>query len=250
MIAKKNTAMGIITNDEEVITQLTRQKRDIENKNAIQKSDLTAPAAGVFVSGADGLEGDLDIGRISTLKPSDIDVIDKKPVITDNEVIPNRAACKVVDNFGWYFVAVMETKYVYPLNMGDKVGLRFFDVTDSPVSGEVTYISQDERGRTVIAVYADEYVDSVYAFSRVTADVIKRSYKGLKIPTRAIRVLDDGTRGVYVVKDRAARFRPLEDLYSNKDWSIVKEDNTVNTVMLYDEVIIKPTDLEDGKIVR
>ena len=255
LIMKRNFAMGNIFEESETIEQLDALRREIETRHGIRRADLEAPAAGVFVSNVDGLEEYLRIDDIPGLTPSDIDALDKISIVHNNEVVPERAAAKIVDNHRWYFVAAIDTWRLHPLQEGDVVWLRFFDVTDTRVEGRITYISQDEDGRSVIAVYARGYADSIYGISRVSIDLIRSTYRGLRIETAAIRVSEDGRTGVYVIRNDRARFREVEVLYNTPDWHIIYEDigyrTRDNAVRVFDEVIVSSRDrLTDGMVVR
>ena len=254
LIIKKNFAMGIDVREGETIAELERQRHEIEQRYGIRRTDLTAPAAGAFVSAIDGLEEYLQVSRIIRLLPSDIDALDRMPIIHNNEVVPERAAAKIVDNHRWHFVAVTDTARIHPLGLGSNVSLRFFDVTDTRVDGYVSYISQDENGRSVIAVAARGYVDSIYGMSRVSIDLIRGTYRGLRIETDAVRFREDGTQGVFVMRNNRAMWREVNVLHNNNDWTIIEEDidprNRDRVVRVFDEVIVSRRDLEDGMSVR
>lgn len=50
-----------------------------------------------------------------------------------------------------------------------------------------------------------------------------------------------------------ARFVPVELLYNNKEWAIIKPVITQvmrNILEVYDEIIINTKGIEDGKVVR
>jgi hypothetical protein len=77
-----------------------------------------------------------------------------------------------------------------------------------------------------------------------------RTHRGLRVNQAALRVVD-GVTGVYVVSGITAKFRPVDILYSDTDFAICAYDaaNT-NSLVQYDEVIVRGGDLYDGKIIR
>ena len=81
--------------------------------------------------------------------------------------------------------------------------------------------------------------------------VVSKEYSGLKIPRKALRVVDS-KRGVYVVNGMQINFVPVNILYNNDDWVIISEKITdgVSTIKLYDELIISGRNLYDNKVVR
>jgi len=260
LIEKRNFAMGIVPEFEETVAQLERQRQEIETRYGVSRSELRAPRAGAFVSNIDGLEEYLTIDRISSLLPADIDELSQKPLVHNTEVVPGRPAAKIVDNYRWYFVAAIDTRRIHPLRVGSNVTLRFFDATDVLVDGTVNYISQDVDGRSVIAISARGYVDSVYGLSRVSVDLIRRTYRGLRIETAAIRVLEDGRTGVFILRNNRAWFREVNVLHNAGDWSIIEETrrDTIaggiylreEDVRVFDEIIISSREFENGDLVR
>ena len=79
---------------------------------------------------------------------------------------------------------------------------------------------------------------------------MKRSYKGFKIDSDALRIVDD-EYGVYVLSAQRVIFKPVEILYSNDDFLIVDAAGTGSRALTSkDEVIIGGKDLYNGKIVN
>ena len=79
--------------------------------------------------------------------------------------------------------------------------------------------------------------------------VVKAEYSGLKVPRKALRVVD-GVKGVYVLSGMQIEFVPIEIIYSTDTYIICeKQSENGNVLMLYDEVVVKGKNLYDGKIV-
>ena len=79
--------------------------------------------------------------------------------------------------------------------------------------------------------------------------VVKAQYSGLRIPRKALRVVDS-VRGVYVLTGMQVSFVPVELIYSNDSYIICKKNNDNDkSLKLYDKVIVKGKKLYDGKIV-
>ena len=57
--------------------------------------------------------------------------------------------------------------------------------------------------------------------------------------------------GVYIVSGGAPAFRPVEVLYSNDNFAVISsEQSAANQVKLYDEIIVKAGEIEEGKLLR
>ena len=78
--------------------------------------------------------------------------------------------------------------------------------------------------------------------------VVSREYSGLKVPKKALRVVD-GQKGVYIVKGMQAKFVPVEILYSTDNMMICNKLDADGQLRLYDQVIVKGRNLYDGKII-
>ena len=253
LIVQRNIAEGNTPDEMETIAQLEARRTQLENQHGIRRTDLFAPRAGVFVPSVDGLEEHLRVDSIAGLTPTDMDELDRIPLVHNNEIAPGRPAAKIVDNYRWYFVAVIDTYLIHPMRVGNTVSLRFFDVADTRVEGTITRISYDFDGRSVIAVASSGYVDSIYATSRVSIELVRRSYRGLRVERQAVRVVD-GQTGVFVAQNNQARFREVRELRSCADWTVIYECNDYRNrgrvVRLFDEVVVSRRELTDGMIIR
>ena len=132
------------------------------------------------------------------------------------------------------------------------ISIKFYDLSDSMVSGTVKAISKPEDGKVAITVYSTRYIDSIYTTSKVSAELLTESSEGIKVPSSSLRVID-GQQGVYVVRLGVARFVPVELLYNNKEWAIIKpviSTSYEEHLEVYDEIIINTKGIEDGKVVR
>ncbi len=251
-IGKKQAALGNGKSDEEKLSDLSSELRELENSITGEKSEVTAPRAGVFSSKIDGYENALSLDMLGDATPSYLNSIKKEHVSAVSTVTYGEVVCKVIDNYKWYFVGIISEKEAANFEVGRNVKLKFYDLSDSIVTGEITAISKSEGGKVAITVYSTKYVDSIYTTSKVSAELLRESSDGIKVPSSALRVID-GQQGVYVVRLGVARFVPVELLYNNKEWAIIKSVTDANyetRLEIYDEVIINSKGIEDGKVVR
>ena len=80
--------------------------------------------------------------------------------------------------------------------------------------------------------------------------IIKRTYSGLKVPERAVRVNDEGEQGVFIRTGNVIQWRPVEILFAKDNYYIVsyKEEGS-KRLLLYDEVVTDGKNLYDGKVI-
>lgn len=251
-ISKKQAALGNGKSDEEKLSELNDELDKLENSITGEKVEITAPRSGVFSSKIDGYEKALSIDMMGDATPSYLNNIKKEDVSSASTVTSGEAVCKVIDNYEWYFVGIIPEKDAANFEVGTNVRLKFYDLSDSIVTASVTAISKAEGGKVAITAYSTRYIDSIYTTSKVSAELLTESSEGIKVPSSALRVID-GQQGIYVIRLGVARFVPVELLYNNKEWAIIKsviDANYETHLEIYDEVIINTKGIEDGKVVR
>lgn len=84
--------------------------------------------------------------------------------------------------------------------------------------------------------------------------MIFRSSQGIRIPKEALRVNEDGEKGVYVVVSQKARFRPVSILAEDETSYLVqaapKNEEDTRILRAGDEIVLASEELFDGKVVR
>ena len=95
-------------------------------------------------------------------------------------------------------------------------------------------------------------MDEEYANMRIeTVEVITKSCTGYKVPSEAIRFDSENNSGIYVLRGKIISFINTDIIYSSDDYVIISsEDEDGSGVALYDEVIVKGKELEDGKVIK
>jgi len=254
LIDDKRVAGGEITPEESTqsLESLQKRKGELLKQYDVERTAVYAPVAGVFTSRVDGLEDMLSTDALTNVSAAYLEKIEKKeaenPVVA--KVEKGSAVGKIVDNFAWNVAAVVPTKEIEDVSVGDGVQLRFTDISVETVDGTVLRII-NEGDSSVLVVRSKEYLESVYSTSRADVQIIKHKYEGFRVPSESIRMVD-GKTGVYILKNNKSRFVPIDILYNNKEWAIVSEQITDggSTLKLYDELIVSGRNLYDGKVVQ
>lgn len=231
--------------------KLIAEKKQLEAGAGANRINIKAPVAGVFSSVIDGFEEYFDMASGIKITPQLLESADQMKVNNKNSVVKGEGVVKIIDNYKWYYAAAVDARWIQDLKVGSYVLVRFPDISGIGIDANIESISEQQDGKAAIVISTNRYDNNIYSARRVNADVIRRAYSGFKVPKSAVRILDDGTSGVYILKDSVAFFRQIEILYSNDEYVIVKEDNKKrNALLLYDEVIVSGTGIEDGKILR
>ncbi|OQB14008.1 MAG: HlyD family secretion protein [Firmicutes bacterium ADurb.Bin193] len=231
--------------------ELIEEKRRLEASASSARVDIIAPASGVFSSAIDGFEGFFDVSDRVLITPEVLSKADGINPIKVSSAKKGEPIVKIVDNYEWYFAAAVDAKSLAGLKVGDYIQLRFPELSDRLLDANIDAISEEQSGKVGVVISCGQYDDNIYSARRLSAEIVRKTYGGFKVPKSAVRVRDDGERGVYIKKDSIAAFRRIEILHSSDEYVIAKEDNKMkNGLLLYDEVIISGSGIEDGKFIR
>ena len=78
-------------------------------------------------------------------------------------------------------------------------------------------------------------ITKLFQWRHQQVDIIKRTYKGIKVPKEAIR-LSGGKEGVYVISGSRAVFKEVTRLFETNSFYIVKADGTDDrNLFIYDK---------------
>ena len=82
---------------------------------------------------------------------------------------------------------------------------------------------------------------------------VLKTYEGLRLPSSALRMDEDGVLGVYCVAGITARFKPVTVVYRGDGYTLVQplpDAPAASQLRRGDEVIITAARLENGVVVR
>jgi len=236
---------------------LRSEYRALEAQSASSTRAVTAPASGIYSAVVDGYESVLTPESLTALTPSTISQL--QPTGEQS------AVGKLITGDTWYYAASVPISAAESLTVGQTVTLRFAKGFDQDLSVEVASVGKEEDGRAVAVFTSDLFLRSLTLLRQQSADVITKTYTGIRVPSQAVRTervyMDKDTgeltresvTGVYCVMGRFARFKPVEILYTGADGYVlalpaVAEGSTV--LRPGDEVVTTASGLYDGKVVR
>lgn len=246
-----NRLLTGVGEEDTTLQALQQQKAELEAGLSNQVHSIYAPAPGVFSSVIDGMEGFFDLNNIT---PSVLAEAEQKALLQPGGAVEGQPVVKLIDNYRWYFAAVVEEVWLDQLQVGAMMEIRFPELSEQAIPAEITAISQAEEGMVALVLACNHYVDHIYSRRKVNAEIIKNSYRGLRVPIEAVRVTEEGVTGVYRVRDAQAQFREVQVLHRNDTFAIIKEEpqlyGTKSGIALYDEVIVSDEEIIDGETVE
>ena len=114
----------------------------------------------------------------------------------------------------------------------------------------VERVGSSEAGYKLLVLSCNRYMQELTLMRKPSADLMFRSYTGLRVPKEAVRVDEDGQTGVYVLEGAVAKWKDITILHDNGESYVVELDKS-STAHLWpgDEVILHARNLTNGKVV-
>ncbi len=220
-------------------TALSELRQSVSNgSNAV-----TVAQAGWFSSQADGYERVLTPDALQTMTVSDLEAIE--PAATSSSLIG-----RLCTDETWYFVCAVPSQYLEDENEGSSVQVSFSGVSGGAIEMVIDRIGEEEDGERLLVLRCRKYLAEIISLRQQTAQIVFRSYSGLRVPKDAIHY-EDGSAGVYIIESSYAKWKPVTILYDTGESYVVRQDKSdTGNLWAGDEIIVHARDLYDGKVVR
>ncbi len=248
ILEKKNTLTGDKASIETSLAALEAEKSEYESVLNQAREDIFSPRAGIFSTLTDGLESVLSTDAAKEMTVDEFRSILDTPLkdTTAADYVPQ---CKIIDTYEWCVAMELTEARAKQFEENESVELRLDGISKN-IPARVSAISPVKDGKCILTASSSYYDTDIVHMRKTEVTLIKNTYSGLKVPVEAIRE-KDGEKGVYTVTDSFIRFKPVEVLYQDGEYAIVKENNAVSgSLLLYDEVVVAGRNLTEGKMVK
>lgn len=242
------------------LASLTAQKESLQAQIGRYSTPLYAPTSGYFYGEADGYENEFDISCVDGIT---IDKINELSQTKADESVLSGSGGKIVNDFIWYTVCVIDYEDVSLLKEGRDYSISFPENGDVEITMLLKKIVKETNTDTALCIFRANVLPKNFDYKRTQqANIVLGTIEGLSVPKKALRTVN-GVEGVYVLVGDVVRFRRVERIAEKEDYYIVKyitdngafeqqsgdsENNNVKYISLYDNVIVSGKNLFDGKI--
>lgn len=235
------------TSQEEIETEIKAVEGQISSLKASLSgaATVTAKAAGTYSAVCDGYETVLTTAFLEDVTPGKLARL--QPAGTESSM------GKLIYGDTWYYVVSLPEEQAAQLKALGTVTLRFAKGFDQNLRMQVADVSAAENGQAAVTLSCRKYLAQTTLLRHQAADVILRTYEGLRVPSNALRVSEEGVTGVYCLDGVTAAFRPVTVLYQGQGYALVRPaDGAADTRTLRagDEVIASAGALHDGKVIQ
>lgn len=224
-----------------------------ERYNALQSyqsgaTSIVAEESGLFSAYVDGYETLLTPDKLVGLSPKDLEAFSQLTPQADANCLG-----KLVTDSIWYYAAVVPGEAVTNFSVGGSVDV-FFDSLSESFPMTIYSVGEVQDDQVVVVLRSSQDDDKAEDLRQESGRVIFRSSQGIRIPKEALRVNEDGEKGVYVVVSQKARFRPVSILAEDETSYLVqaapKNEEDTRILRAGDEIVLASEELFDGKVVR
>ena len=235
------------TSQEEIETEIKAVEGQISSLKASLSgaATITAKAAGTYSAVCDGYETVLTTAFLEDVTPGKLARL--QPAGTGSNM------GKLIYGDTWYYVVSLPEAQAAQLKALGTVTLRFAKGFDQNLRMQVVSVSAAENGQAAVTLSCRKYLAQTTLLRHQAADVILRTYEGLRVPSNALRVSEEGVTGVYCLDGVTAAFRPVTVLYQGQGYALVRPADGASdtrTLRTGDEVIASAGTLYDGKVIR
>ena len=215
-------------------------------ENSLNGTAITAPEGGIYSAACDGYESVLTPELLDELIPSTLNGV--KPVESDSAANVG----KLIYGDTWYYAANITDAQAEQLGGRSSVTLRLAKGLDEDMTMKVVSFSHSENGKRTLLLSSDKYIAQTTPLRHQMGTLVLRTYEGLRMPSNALRVSEDGVTGVYCLLGVRAKFKPVQVVFQGDGYMLVKavaDDSESSMLRRGDQVIVTAAELYDGKVV-
>lgn len=216
----------------------------IENSTYSDAEDITAPEAGLFTTIVDGYEG-LTPDKLSDLSPADV-----KQMVSDKGTVPAGTIGKLVTGFRWYFAGVMADADAAKLSEGNTVTVSFGRYYSGTIKMRVEHISTSSGGQRAVVLSSLYALSDTLAMRAADAEIICSEYTGLRVPTKALHVDENGNSFVYMVTADQVAVKPVKTICETGDYFLVSIETDADALREGDEVVVSGKNVHAGMVIN
>lgn len=259
------------------IKELLNEKSRLSGAGSADYTRIYAPVSGYYSGIVDGFE---ETFLPATFEKMTISEFDALVASSPNQDILSGNAGKLVLDSRWYLMCKLDKNECASFDTGKNYTVLFPLSQNFEIKMKLFRIITETDKTEAVLIFTSNTVPDNFDFTRVqNIRIVSESYSGLKVPKSAMRMLDDGTKGVYILVGETVHFRRAEEIYQIDNYYIVREetdeekqaenkeqqnstdeiaetdqtkksDSPYSYIELYDNVIVGGKGLFDGKRIE
>jgi hypothetical protein len=242
---KLQIGTGVMTDFSQRIAALTAQREAA--LAAVSAVPVSADAAGYFVSAQDSVQQPYTVQQLQDMTPAQLQEAVNQPSVPHDASV----AGKLILDYRWRYFASVSAKQAAKFTEGSKVSISFPSVSAQTVPAQVVSVVIDDETQTAKVELLSDYINgTIVTLEHAQAQITFSTYTGIRIDKEALHVIE-GVNYVYVRLGNVAYQKRVQIVFEDENYILVSPTKKTgeNEVALFDEVIVKGTDLYDKKVL-
>ncbi len=177
-------------------------------------TSVKTPVAGVYSGSTDGSEEALTPDFLTDVTPARLDALSTGSAV--------KSAGKIITDNTWYFAANIPAQQARELQVGQEVTLRLSKGLQQDTPAYVQSISAEEDGQVAVVLSCTRYISQVTLLRHQQGDILLREYKGLRVPSAALRMDEDGSLQLFCRLGAYVYSKPVDLVYRGDGFCLVR----------------------------
>lgn len=252
----QNTLLG------QSIDNLNDKKKNIKEEINQKDSSYISESSGIISYRIDGYENILKPQGFENYTYDKLSISNKSKEETVGRKEKNDIkGFKIIDNFEWYLaLKIDDRKNIQKYEIGDELFIKYpFKNSFMEIKGDIISINNTSN-KSVIILKFNKYLHDLYNDRFPNVKLVQKKIEALKIPNDVI-LEQDGIKGVYIKAfSGIVKFKPIKIISKTDDYTYIdkgqngiininNEKKEVETISIYNEIILKPNKFKEGQII-
>lgn len=212
-VLKRSYSYESLEQIDQAIAQTRSDISTLQNQLSGATSVKTA-VAGVYSGSTDGSEEALTPDFLTDVTPARLDALSTGSAV--------KSAGKIITDNTWYFAANIPAQQARELQVGQEVTLRLSKGLQQDTPAYVQSISAEEGGQVAVVLSCTRYISQVTLLRHQQGEILLREYKGLRVPSAALRMDEDGSLQLFCRLGAYVYSKPVDLVYRGDGFCLVR----------------------------
>ena len=212
-VLKRSYSYESLEQIDQAIAQTRSDISSLQNQLSGATSVKTA-VAGVYSGSTDGSEETLTPDFLTDVTPARLDALTAGSAV--------KSAGKIITDNTWYFAANISAQQARELQVGQEVTLRLSKGLQQDTPAYVQSISAEEDGQVAVVLSCTRYISQVTLLRHQQGEILLREYKGLRVPSAALRMDEDGSLQLFCRLGAYVYSKPVDLVYRGDGFCLVR----------------------------
>lgn len=212
-VLKRSYSYESLEQIDQTIAQTRSDISSLQNQLSGATSVKTA-VAGVYSGSTDGSEEALTPDFLTDVTPARLDALSTGSAV--------KSAGKIITDNTWYFAANIPAQQARELQVGQEVTLRLSKGLQQDTPAYVQSISAEEDGQVAVVLSCTRYISQVTLLRHQQGEILLREYKGLRVPSAALRMDEDGSLQLFCRLGAYVYSKPVDLVYRGDGFCLVR----------------------------